>query len=321
MKAFLTILLTICYFQSAGQLYPERDAHWCGMDASWSPDAHYELYMDSDPDTVIEKKSYKRVLEYRSFSYSPENVWLLHRKHYVRSALDGMGYIFLLDSMAEYPTGNSVAQAGDTVHDIIVEQNLIDCGASDGSFGLVDIIVDSVIVLTNEGVTVERFYVHTPCFNSSNGSFNANNFFWQTGIGHSTGVFLKMNPGLSPTGIFCATASDTLYLGSGVSDWHILLPGGEPCCISVLTNVEEKTRYSMLSIYPNPSSGIFTTEIPELKGSAPYQFMILDAMGRSVFSTTTKSTRIVTDLSGHVGIFFVVVESEGSRWTTRVLLE
>lgn len=294
------------------QFYPDSLANWCLFNGA-SPNGYYVgMQMLTEPDTIIDGMIYKRIARPFSIGGSPSSY-----RYYVRSEADGKGYAYVPALGMEYLTGDLSVSVGDTLHDILMVDETLTCTyllSNDWNFVLADIIIQSIDTITNSGVTVIRHSVWPLC----DGTFHT--LFWQAGIGTEHGPILTLTPGLAHLDLHHASVGDTCYYN--YSTLPSGLPGGPACCVVIPNEVgESSVEPSSIHIGPNPSAGIFTTEITELKGSAPYHFTVLDALGRSVFSTTTNSTRIVTDLSGHVGIFFVVVESEGSRWTSRLIIE
>ena len=83
--------------------------------------------------------------------------------------------MFLVDSLAEYLTGDVAAIPGDTVRNVLVQNTIPDCPL--WIVDMTDVVVDSVVSLSNQGVTVIRHFVHTPCYLNSNGQFFPNRFY------------------------------------------------------------------------------------------------------------------------------------------------
>ena len=132
---------------------------------------------------------------------------------------------------------------------------------------LLDIVVDSIVSVTNLGVTVTRHYVHEVTFwnldDSSPYNFFAWRFYWQEGMGTSHGLILRMELALGGYyGLSCAVVSDSVVFNHFETPtpepWGVL-PGGQACCSPLnvgITNAECNAA-SGTSAYPNPSSGLF----------------------------------------------------------------
>lgn len=239
------------------QFYPDSNAVWCGWDDNGGPPGYYvQLQMGSTPDTTINGTVYKEVTEYNDESGD----WLYVGDYYVRSDVSGKGYTYLPDSMAEFVTGDVTAQAGDTVHDVLT-------GLSNGSYyGLVDLLVDSVVVLSNAGITVTRHYVDPDIFNP----LSADVVFWQAGMGVNWGPFFRMS------GIpYLSSVNDTVQFDID----HVNLGNvGQVCWqISVAITETGNNEDGHLQLTPNPSTGRFHL------GQAAEQISVYDIQGRLLF--------------------------------------
>ena len=95
--AVLALLLSA---QLNAQFYPDSNATWCLVDQGTWEARNVNMVMDANPDTLIVGEVYKRIREYRGI-YG-ETSFELWDRHYVRSAEDGKGYVFLLDSCLLY---------------------------------------------------------------------------------------------------------------------------------------------------------------------------------------------------------------------------
>ncbi|HQV53002.1 MAG: hypothetical protein IPI00_10055 [Flavobacteriales bacterium] len=110
---FLTVAIAV---SSNAQFYPEANASWYGRDDNGGPPGFdVWLTMRSSPDTLLNGTIYKRISEYNDAT-SP----YFNRDHYVRSAPNGKGYVYLPDSAAEFLTGDLSAQTGDTVFNVLL---------------------------------------------------------------------------------------------------------------------------------------------------------------------------------------------------------
>lgn len=150
-----------------GQFYPDSNAVWCGQADNGGPPGFYVQYqMAAMPDTTINGTVYKKVSEFTDETGD----WVYVGTYYIRSDSSGRGYAYLPDSMAEYLTGDASALAGDTVPDVLWRIT-----HEPGSHVLVDLVVDSVVTLSNLGVSVTRHYCPY--------GVQPTTSFWQAGMG------------------------------------------------------------------------------------------------------------------------------------------
>jgi hypothetical protein len=275
---FLTVGTALC---AAGQFYPEANACWHGWDDDGGPPGYAVQYqMGASPDTLINGIGYKKVDEYRDYVFA--------RTYLVRSDPNGRGYAYLPDSAAEFLTGDLTAQVGDTIHDVLWSNTT---SSPNVDYFMVDMVVSSVVTLTNAGVTVIRHYVG-PDLSSGN------NYFWQRGMGLRSGPMLELTGGFSDCSV-----SDTVMFG-GING----LPGpiGVQVCPPVNGNgIDERTQFVELQARPNPSTGLF-----HFTGTTLTEIHILDTQGRTLFTTNKPEV----DLSAYpVGCYRAVVVSESGK--------
>ena len=158
MRTLILCLLALVVSNTANaQFYPAANAVWCGQDDDGGPPGfQVQFQMGATPDTLINGIVYKTVEEFNDASGN----WTYKRSHYVRSDTNGMGYIYLPDSTDEYLTGDLGAVAGDTVHDVLMSMT----NSTDINYYLFYVLVDSVVSLSNAGVSVVRHYVRALSF-------------------------------------------------------------------------------------------------------------------------------------------------------------
>lgn len=288
----------------AAQFYPESNASWC-IENVVSPDGfHIVVTMSDHPDTLIQGVGYKAMQTY----FDDWGPWLPYGGGFVRSDPDGKGYAYLPDSAAEYLTGDINAQEGDTLHDILIEVSGGDMCASD-PFVLRDVVVDSVRIRSNLGVSVTRHYVHTPCY-LADGWLPAT-FFWQAGAGTSYGPFLKTTGGLNSEHLQCITVGDTCYYQPW-ENWWEGLPGGPICCFPLTLGVGEQTANDAVRAAPNPSTGLF-----DIFGAQSALIEVQDEMGRSLLKTRGH----MIDLSlFSPGYYFAKVHRAQGSYTLRLVV-
>lgn len=268
----LSAVIAAC-FQASGQFYPDSNTSWCST--TLGPTNWYSImyYMGVAPDTSIAGETYKITNEYSGES----GAWEYVRSYYVRSGADGKGYAFLLDSMAEYMTGDTTAVSGDTLHNILgwYDGYFGPCGVHWHEFALFDVIVDSVITYSNNGVTVHRQFVTIPC---ALGMEMPQPYFvfWQAGMGTSFGPLLRVG---SPMGQNQVLESST---SAGIAQFvgSTGLPGGTPYCWPVvIAGVPMQEYDKQIITRPNPTPGLITVQFTDPLQAESY-YSVYDTMGR-----------------------------------------
>lgn len=283
-----------------GQFYPETNARWCSSDDDGGPPLYPVQYqMGLEPDTLINGMIYKRIEEFRNYTYT--------RKYYVRSDLSGKGYAYLLDSAAEFLTGDLSALVGDTVHDVLWSLTT----SSGITYSLHDVLVSSIATLSNADVTVTRYYVNysAPAVGT---------YFWEPGSGTSFGPMFEWTGGLGS-----AMVGDTVMFGYDVNG----LPGPiglELCMMLPMPNgVSEHNGARTLGIQPNPTTGRFTVTFPELLTASCY-YGVYDALGKLLDQQALPVGRNTSeiDLSRFgAGSYLIKVSDPKRVWHAKVLLQ
>lgn len=255
MRTILFCILTLgVAISSSAQFYPENNARWCGVDADGGPPLYdVQLQMGLMSDTLINGTVYKRVDEYRDYSFE--------RSYFVRSDKDGKGYAFLPDSSAEYLTGDTNANAGDTVHNVL--------WSNTSQFGveyiLSDMVIDTVVTLTYDNVTVVRQLFE---------SLPTGEAFWQAGMGTSDGPMLEYSGAM----LSCMVGDTAMYnSGSNIG----LGPIGVNLCplLDFSDGIEEGAGHTSVRPTPNPSTGLFHFH------QATGQITVYNAQGVLLFQT------------------------------------
>jgi hypothetical protein len=276
-----------------GQFYPDSNAVWCGQADNGGPPGFYVQYqMAAMPDTTINGTVYKKVSEYTDETGD----WVHVGTYYVRSDSSGRGYAYLPDSMAEYLTGDASALAGDTVHDVLLRTS-----HEPSSHELVDLVVDSVVTLTNLGVTVTRHYC----------PFGAPNSFWQAGMGGNFGPVIRVSGGLS----ICAVQDIVLYNGNYNDPVYGPLPGGSMWCPSINVGVQEPNEplHSVALSSPNPSEGPFTI----LSARPLEEVLVYDPQGVLILRTTDSKFDLGANATG---LYTAVVSTTVGRIALRIVV-
>jgi len=289
MRTSLFCFLTIGTALSVpAQFYPETQACWYGTDDDGGPPNYDVIYqMGLSPDTLINSVVYKRIKEYRDYAYT--------RTYWVRSDPNGRGYAYLPDSAAEYLTGDLAAQEGDTVHDVLWS-NTYQSGID---YFLADMVVDSVVSLSNAGVTVTRHWVTL-------GVGWPSQLFWQAGMGLRTGPMLELSGAF-----WSCIVVDTVMFG-GITG----LPGPigvEPCSpFDMGSGFNERSGLVELKAVPNPSSGLF-----EIAGGPEYPFTVINSQDKVVLTGTSS----LIDLRGHpVGLYTAIVSTMHGQHPLRLVV-
>lgn len=266
----LLYLMAISALRSLGQFYPDSNACWLGVDDMGPPGFYLHLQLADGADTVINGNTYKKIDEFDDRNGPYEFV----RQYLVRSSADGKGYLYLPDSAAEFLTGDASALAGDTVFDVIkYYPPPVD------SYFISDAIVDSVVMITNNNISVIRHYL--------SGSWlwqEAYLNFWQAGMGTSAGPILRLH-GI----IWDAIVNDTVRYSVDVDDL-----GGYAICHQYMVGVNDDMRPQALIVSPNPSPSHF-----QLMGATIGKVQVFDVFGKEVLTTTGYSMDLSAEPPGH----------------------
>jgi len=260
MRRILLTLLTIEAASAApAQFYPDSNAMWC-ITHYTNPPYDVQFQMGNDPDTLIMGQVYKRI----TAASNASGQWESTDTYYVRNDPFGRGYMLLLDQMEEYLTGDLTAAPGDTVHDVLV-----------WGLGSMSVVVDSVSVLLNDGVTVTRHY--------TNVHFNApERSFWQAGIGTGFGP-VHWQQTLSGPWPECIISGGSVQYNRYQQVGNVAgQPGGDPCCEPLSLGLDGQRWVGRFTIYPNPSQGQFRIEFAHpMQGGGSYS--VYDALGRLLY--------------------------------------
>ena len=289
-KSLGLLLLLQCTITGQGmaQFYPNAQACWDGWDDDGGPPSYEVSFrMGLTPDTLINGVVYKRIDEYRMAEYT--------RSYFVRSDPNGKGYAYLPDSAAEFLTGDLSAEAGDTVQNVLWRWT----GAFDVAYSLQNTLIDSVVTLSNLGVSVTRHYVN------DNG-FLGGPRFWQAGAGTCYGPMLEVSGSAGS----CLVV-DTAMFGFNADG---LLPGpvGEIICSVPGLGVNDPGQPPALQAFPNPSADLFTFD-PRIRSATVY-----DAVGTLLFATHTP--RI--DLSAYPpGLYYARVQWDEGMGHLRLVVQ
>ena len=309
MRSMLTWMLsTLLFCMTAhvcrAQAYPDSSASWCFSDFNNSEFTRIQMILGPDPDTVIAGQTYKRILEYimnGSFDHSE-----LVQRFYVRSDTTGKGYVMLLDSMQEYLAVDVAANAGDTIPNVLTSYTW----GPDPDYEIRTVVVDSVLLLENNGITVNRLFIHAIGWEPLV-PYVGYYMFWQSGIGGSTGPLLQLEMIYGNTNPDCLRLHDT-YVYSEQSG-NPGLPG-IPCDCSLLpVGIEELHSAMTAFITPNPSTGQFILVLAQKAKS----IAVYSATGQQIWQGSGNTIDLTTQPPG---VYTAVVATERGRQAVRLVV-
>ena len=102
--------------------------------------------------------------------------------------------------------------------------------------------------------------------------------------------------------------------GTGLGQYISMAACQAACTSNGLDEAE-----SNISIYPNPSNGIF---VIELDGAGKYDVTVYNVLGQTVFSTFTNTMVTRIDLSSFdKGIYTVELKDENTIYTDKIIVE
>ncbi len=299
----LTTFAQLLISTAVGQFYPDGNAGWC---LYWTgPPDGFEINrrMRPDPDTVIMGKTYKILEEFTDQSGN----WELEREYYVRSTPDGKGYLYLPDSAAEFVVGDTAALAGDTVHQVLCWYDGYqgNCGSHSQEYAFLDAVVDSVVSISNMGVTVRRHFVRLLCADDLDPE--PQRFFWQAGMGTSFGPVLRIGNTLGWWNVpVCATVD-------GVNQFGPLgLPGGVPCCGPITIGLEEESNIPIDPVRLLDPAGLYV-----LLGLVQGPVVVCDLKGATVLTT---SSHLIDLTDRPSGVYVAQMNTSAGRQAARLVV-
>jgi hypothetical protein len=85
-------------------------------------------------------------------------------------------------------------------------------------------------------------------------------------------------------------------------------------------NVREGIKDGLaVAVYPNPSAGAFTVELPALEGAVEYS--ITDLMGRVVGKGIIQCSKFKTQLAAESGVYLMTIRSKEEKAVIRLVRE
>jgi hypothetical protein len=164
--------------------------------------------------------------------------------------------------------------------------------------------IDSVLI----GTTYRKQY-HISTHEDPNGfgSWDSNYVQLIDGIGSTFGLFSLLVPPFEG--------------GCGLNSYcenNIVLYGyPNSTCDLEVGIAESQNPNEIISISPNPSTGIFT-----INSSKNFQFSVYDIFGREILQTTSQSQMTTLDLTSYPqGIYFVRGKSNGKIFARKIILQ
>jgi hypothetical protein len=115
------------------------------------------------------------------------------------------------------------------------------------------------------------------------------------------------------------TATDNVTSATAVATNAVPFNMG---CTSSVTGVSESGGISDLSVFPNPSSGIFTIENVDPSDFKNGEIKVTDVLGRNVPFNYSNGNRLSVDLQNCTsGVYFMVVKNRDVVRTVKLVLE
>jgi hypothetical protein len=313
MRTIFTSLITIASSLTAfSQFYPDINAVWCGTVLIESVTGFsIQFQMSDTPDTLMNGTVYKRISAFGN----PSSGFQFIGDYYVRSDVDGKGYLYRPSIGDELLTGDINAQAGDTVQDVLVavwEEPFF-------TFQLFDLVVDSVVVLSNEGVTVTRHYFDPTTllpFNPFN-PIDARKVFWQAGMGTAFGPFV-----VGSSSFYQCVVNDTMQYD--LSNNGLPGPGGvgQSCWQLNLATPESGIQGNGgMRISPNPAENDLVIELIGSDAHLGGQITFFDPLGRVVLVSNIDGPIKQLDVAALKGFYSIVLESGAGHFIARVVIQ
>jgi hypothetical protein len=87
----------------------------------------------------------------------------------------------------------------------------------------------------------------------------------------------------------------------------------------ICTNVSDELSNENLSIYPNPTSGLFTVNINNFNNTT---LTVIDLLGKEVFHQNITSASTAVNLTGYnKGVYFIKIESSNGNTIKKIVIE
>jgi hypothetical protein len=91
--------------------------------------------------------------------------------------------------------------------------------------------------------------------------------------------------------------------------------------VNEVTGIEELNANSELSVYPNPSKGMF--KVTHRSGKRLTSVEVMDVMGRKVYQNTQSDTQVDVNLTEmNKGLYLIMMKDEsGQEYTAKLIVE
>ena len=177
-------------------------------------------------------------------------------------------------------------------------------------YNLSEGISDTLLNDQNLEVHAEANYVYngTEVF-FINSSTNATSYLWIFDDGDTSTLPNPVH--VYPDGEFIAT----LIAGNGCDLDTFYLP------VSVLTETKEIAKTTVISIYPNPSSGKFNISFNAGENRLA-EIAIYSAIGERVFVKNNVRDKVEIDLSAQPGgVYLMMISSVGNKYARKIIIQ
>jgi Secretion system C-terminal sorting domain len=188
---------------------------------------------------------------------------------------------------------------------------------NDGSFlGLgSEWYTDSVIIARNHGVIIKMDANGNKIWHKEYNLLNGN------GSDH----YLKDIRPTTDGGFICAGFITLSFPDTGTQDMWLLKIDSNGCVDTACTLISglpttQNPTLNTLSIYPNPSNGVFTVQLP--KGSTTGSFRLIDITGKEVFQQAISSSSTQIDVSKlPKGIYFYRYRDKKQGYAGKLVIQ
>jgi hypothetical protein len=170
-----------------------------------------------------------------------------------------------------------------------------------------------------------EFTINTPSqvtVSTINGVTNFDTYLWLYTTG---GGYISDNddavPGIKQSTIQSTLSPGTYLIGvEGYDNWTGVFQLDVQ--VKAITSSKDILTSDDVTIFPNPSSGVLTVDLNQIKGNGIYQFEVYDVMGRRVYNQSLKPGSSQLDLSHlHEGIYSVVLSGDSDIYSNNIIIQ